>query len=318
MNSPRIVFGVLSSRDTAQAITSLADILYPHQIIVHHDFTKFADFKIERSNVIVLADPVVTGWGGWSLVEATLKLMQAAKEQFDFDYFQLLSETCLPVKPIREFESYLTKNSPDAMIDLQPILSSADPAFLSHGWRYYPKTKFWCNLARKIIYLSRDCFTWQQRGLINLKVLKKDLSLMERLQSIFVKACYQLWWYFGSFPLSGVKTCAVGGQWFSLSAGLLDKVLDFIVINPEFVNHYKQVHIPDESFFQTIIYALRPDQVLPANHVLFWHSNANGPDVITLNDLDSLGSASFFARKFTLDAADPARMLILDSLWNNS
>ena len=314
MNSPRILFGILSSRDTVQAITTLADLLYPHQIVVHHDFTKFADFKIERENVFVLPDPVVTGWGGWSLVEATIKLMQTAKQMYSFDYFQLLSETCLPIKPIREFESYLLEHSPDVMMDIQPILSPADPAFLSHGWRYYPKSKLGCNIARKIVYLSRILFSWQQRGLINLKVFRENLSPLEKFYCLLIKGCYRFWWLLGSFPVSGIKYCAVGGQWFGLSISSLEKILNFISNNPDFVNHYRQVHIPDESFFQTIIYAIQPNKSMSANHSLFWHSNGNGPDFITVNDVDSLGANVFFARKFSLSMDDAARSLIVDKV----
>lgn len=46
--------------------------------------------------------PLPTGWGGISLVRATLRLLQAALEDRDATHFALVSESCAPVKPLAE------------------------------------------------------------------------------------------------------------------------------------------------------------------------------------------------------------------------
>ena len=319
LQKPRIVFGVLSSRDTVEAITMLADLLAPHQIIVHHDFTKFPDFNVERENVTVLPDPVVTSWGGWSLVDATLKLMQFARQHFEFDYFQLLSETCMPVRPIEHFEAFLAESYPDAMMDLQPILSPADPAFISHGWRYYPSSQFGLRLFRKFTYIAEPVFRWQQRGLINLKCLRNDIHGRHILLALLLKCSYRILWSKNFFSQGQVKVCAVGGQWFGLSSDMLNRVLRFIEQTPCFLAHYQNTHIPDESFFQTLVYHLQPRRLFSANHMVFWHSNGTGPDHISEVDLAGIinNKEVFFARKFALTTSDPAKKLIVEFLNKN-
>lgn len=297
----------------------LADLLAPHRIIVHHDFTKFPAFKVDRENVTVLPDPVVTSWGGWSLVAATLKLMQYAQQHFKFDYFQLLSETCMPVKPVSEFENFLFKAQPDAMMDLQPILSPDDPVFISHGWRYYPRSQFARRLFRKAIYIAEPILSWKQSGLVNLKCIKSDISPLQKSLAILLKTLYRLLWSQNFFSRGNVRVCAVGGQWFGLSTDMLNRVLAMIEQEPVLLKHYQSSHIPDESFFQTLVYHLKPKRLYPANHVVFWHSNGTGPDNLLENDLSNVYSNKdiYFSRKFGLMASDAAREKNIQRLKQN-
>ena len=311
---PRILFSVLSSRDTKDAICQLADLLFPHQIIVHHDFTKFPDYKIDKPNVYVLEDPVVTSWGGWSLVDATLKLMEVACSRYEFEYFQLLSESCLPIKSISELEAYLNRYKPDATIDLQPLIPCKGPEFYSHGWRYLTIGKKTRYVARKLYYYQKKLGSNIQIGLVNSIALDRSSGLLTKLAFNFTLA---LSYVFLSFcALFSVKNIAVGGQWFGVSRTTLSNMIDYCSSHPELLERFKSFPIPDESFFQTIINHVGCNKILPPLHGLSWRGGMTGPDLLTDGDVDDLMQANdkFFARKFSLEPSDPARSVVCSRL----
>lgn len=326
---PNIVFGVLSSRDSSAAITQLADALKPHRLIVHHDFSKFPDFRVERDNVSVLSEPVQTAWGDWSLVAASLLLIESALHDPACTHFQLLSESCLPVRPVREYEEYLKREFPDAMIDLIPIDKQSINAFSSHAWRYLTRNRAARILAKRasILYHSR-CPVFKQEGTVNLVVPKDDLGLWEHVCSIFGKRVLSVFLspWLGFFPQGDLQKCWIGGQWFGVSRIMAEYILSTSQNCPKIVAHFAQSHIPDESFFHTIIANSGFVRIAPGNHVVFWESNSSGPDQVRLSDFDQIqGSGKYFSRKFLLDPANPVRIRalaqtaedIISEKWDN-
>lgn len=104
-----------------------------------------------------------------------------------------------------------------------------------------------------------------------------------------------------------------GQQWFALTKEAAAYVLDFVEANPRFARFFNWVHIPDEFFFQTILYnspfrsAIRNESL----HFTDWSEKKKHPRLLGRNDLDALlSSPLFFARKF--DATEDAS--ILDAL----
>ena len=75
---------------------------------------------------IILAPRVRCGWGEWSLVEATLKLVEAARTAFEgVTHYHLLSGDCYPIKPRGHFEAVLSAHDRD-------IIECAE--FFGSGW----------------------------------------------------------------------------------------------------------------------------------------------------------------------------------------
>src|SRR5688572_17458653 len=97
----RLAFGIPSAFVAPQAIDQFClAVGQRHAVIVHHDYSKQAQFALSSSNAHVIKDPVVTDWGGWGFIQAIMKIMRRAYESVEFDYFQLMSDSCLPIKPI--------------------------------------------------------------------------------------------------------------------------------------------------------------------------------------------------------------------------
>lgn len=309
----KIVFGVLSSKQSSGAIDEIAAAVYPHPVYVHHDFSKQPDFSPGSANIRVLSNPVTTAWGDWSLVEASYRLMQAAMEDPAMTHFQLLSEACLPVRPIRDFETYLSSEQPDVMID---ILSLEDEdALFSHGWRYCQRTSLSLRIVRRAsVWIWGKPVSYRPVCSVNLRLGNPADGLVSRVKSIlgrlilhgYARSAQEL------LARNGLSHFAIGGQWFGASRRAVMWLLQARNVCVTFTRHYQRCHIPDESYLHTLLlnaqHAGVPLRVYPSNHALFWDECGTGPDMLKPQDIGRVrASGKFFSRKFSLSVADPVR-----------
>lgn len=313
----RLAIGILSSFDDGSAASEIAEVIgLDHAVVVHHDFGKQPKYELKAANAVLLERPASTSWGGWSLVEAALLLIEKACE-FNFDYFQLLSESCLPVRPIEEFEAFLDEHRPDAMIGLLEV-SPAHPIVLSHyGHRYLPSG----HILRKAV--ARANAWWRGRAMptheiaiagVNVPDLPPATGLAPQGQRLIGKVAFRVLSsrFVNRHPFSRSFRCFVGSQFFCLSRTVAEHVLDVARTNDPLVKHFTRTMIPDEAFIQTIVGNGGFERVLPPNHFLRWDQRKTGPDILDDSDFPSmLKSGRFFARKFRLDAHDGLRLRVL-------
>lgn len=319
----KIAFGVLSSKKSASAINQIAQAVYPHPVYVHHDFSKEPDFSLENENVHILENPASTSWGGWSLVEATFRLMDAAMQDKAVTHFQLLSESCLPARSIPEFEAYLRQEQPDVMMDILPLSQSED-ALYSHGGRYLPYPKWMFRIVRRSLYwIWGDDAKFLPSGSIKLRLARNSKSLLESLKAfsgkIVIRMIFMIVGYGKVFRENGIRQQAVGGQWFGASRRVVAWLLKARECCSSLTDHYRQCHIPDESYIHTLLLNARlaglPMRFYPGNHVLFWDQVSSGPITLGLEHIKKvMQSKKFFARKFSLDITDPARKVVVNAL----
>lgn len=97
-----------------------------------------------------------------------------------------------------------------------------------------------------------------------------------------------------------------GSQWFSIPPKVLPIIFDFLKLNPDFIEYYKFVKIPDESFFQTLF--LNCDHPYVINnlrnvglHYIKWVAPYQHPTILTIRDFEELKNSKYlFARKLNL------------------
>jgi O-antigen/teichoic acid export membrane protein len=317
---PKIAFGVLSSKQSQKAIDNIANIVSPHPVYVHHDFTKHPNFSCTANNVIVLSNPTKTAWGDWSLVEATYLLMEDALKDNSVTHFQLLSEACLPIKSIAAFEHYLLSLQPDAMIDLISLNDS--DARNSHGWRYFSSNKLVKKLTRRITILM---WTSQKKfkpsHSVNLTLAQQNGSIYQacifKLGSLYLELMSRI--SKESLKVQGLNELAIGGQWFCVNRRIMSWLIHARNQHVTLTSHYQKCPIPDESYVHTLIKNATLSgaklTVYPSNHILFWHCNGTGPDMLIEKDCNALlNTDKFFARKFSLDSNDVVRKKLLDTI----
>jgi Core-2/I-Branching enzyme len=221
MASIRIAFLILAHRNANQ-IERLCQRLRPHNIFVHVD-ARTADFPTkqlaELPGVTLVWPRKAVHWGDFSMVEATLTLLNSARSVGSFDRYVLLSGECYPAKPIATLEEAFEANSQREWISLTPIIAGSHlETMIGRHWRMAP-------------LIGTRGLDAKLRGLWNKasKVLGRDLRTE-----------------IGTTPY-------FGSQWFALSDRCVAMILTFVAAHPEFVRAYCTVYAPDEHFFQTIV-----------------------------------------------------------------
>lgn len=313
-SSINIAFSVLSSKNSAPLIDQIARNVFPHTVFVHHDFSKYKEFITSEPNIVILKDHVITSWGDWSLVEATLRLMKVAMDNPKITHFQLLSEACIPIRPINEFEAYLQNEQLDVMMDFIPL--NLNHVLYSHGWRYLSTSKFIIKVARRASFWITDGGSYTPICSVNIRNPLPPNSLKKLFLSLMGKAILKALYLKWKLQWQGrdITDLAIGGQWFCLSRNACRLLLLHHQNNKEFYDYLKKCHIPDEAYIQSIFYKWKieniPLRFSVNNHALFWDECSTGPDELKVSDLDKIRmSGKFFARKFSLDIDDPLRGL---------
>jgi hypothetical protein len=96
-----------------------------------------------------------------------------------------------------------------------------------------------------------------------------------------------------------------GSQWFSIPNRALEIIFEFLELNPDFLEYFRHVKIPDESFFQTLFLNCEDSYVMKNLnnqnlHHIKWEWPFMHPSTMTSKDLGDLKrSESLFARKFS-------------------
>ncbi len=313
----RIAFGIITARESVHAVTQLVDAIGPdHPIFIHHDFTKQRDFEIRRPNVHFVANPIVTQWGAWEFSEAILLTMRTALKQSNVDYFQLLSGSCLPVRPIEEFERFTAHDASDVNMDVMSIDEDSE-AMMSHGFRLFAASDtFRHRLLRRTRrwYYDSGAHTVQRSGL-GIRKRNDDeraVTLPARAQIARMLIQIARQGYLFKHPYGQIWLPYIGSTWF----GCKPEVAEFIAYradNDPTLSFMRAAALADELYFQTLV-GNSPFSIGPSNHLINDFVDAH-PLKFGIQDAAKIfGSGKFFARKFEDDDRHVTRLRILQEL----
>lgn len=205
-------------------------------------------------------------WGGFSLVDATLRLMHTALND-GCDWLILLSGQDYPLQPHDAIVARLAQSGAAGFIDLRSL------AQFDVRYRY---EAFHCERLN-----GKPAGRWLQK----LQRILNRLGLRRRLPH----------------PLREVQA---GSQWWMLSAPACRWLLDFCAAYPQVVRFFRSTLVPDEMFFQTLLWhsAFAGQLVLDPLRLIEWQEGAWSPRTFSEADLPQLlASPALFARKFAPD-----------------
>jgi hypothetical protein len=255
----------------AQRLTAAGDCIAIHYDARSQakDFDKIRAALATNPSVTFVRKRVKCGWGGWSLVEATLLAVQAAVDAFPrATHFYMLSGDCMPTKTAEYAHAFLDRTEVD-------YIESFD--FYSSDWI---KTGI---KEERLIY--RHWFNERTHKTL----FYASMSLQQRLNMARkVPADIQM---------------QIGSQWWCLRRRTMEWVLDFIKNRPDVMRFFR---IPDETFFQTIVRHLVPEQEIRSRTLTFLMFTDYGMPVTFYDDhYDLLISQEYlFARKISPEAKD--------------
>jgi hypothetical protein len=276
----KIAFILLCHKDPdaiirqAESLTAVGDFM-----AIHFDArSKPADYDRIRAalkdnpNVAFARKRIKCGWGGWSLVQATLNAMLAAVETFPrATHFYMVSGDCMAVKSAAYAHAFLDAEDVD-------YIESFD--FFQSDWI---KTGI---KAERLIY--RHWFNERTHK----RLFYGSLKVQERLGlTREIPADLQI---------------MIGSQWWCLRRRTVEAVLDFAARRHDVMRFFRTTWIPDETFFQTIVRHLIPEAEIRGRTLTFLMFTDYGMPVTFYNDhYDLLLSQDYlFARKISPEATE--------------
>ena len=263
----------------AERLTAAGDYMSLH-FAARADARAFAQIRsalADNPNVTFAHRRIKCGWGEWSLVQATLYAVEAAVKAFPrATHFYMLSGDCMAIKSAEYTHKFLDENDADFIESFDYFESD----WIKTGFKeerliyrhYFNERKH-----KKLFYAS---FNAQKRlGLT--REVPADLQVM------------------------------IGSQWWCLRRRTIEWVLDFTRKRRDVMRFFRTTWIPDETFFQTIVRHLVPEEEIRTRTLTFLMFTDYGMPVTFYDDHYELLLAQdfLFARKISPEARDLKRRL---------
>lgn len=229
---------------------------------------------VAQNPSVVLAKRVKCGWGEWSLVEASLNMIDAAFDAFpEASHFFLMSGDCMPVKPAHVIHEHL---------------DAADTDMIEHADFYKDD---WIKTGMKedrLIYRHWFNERGQRQLFYGSLAVQRKLGLTREIPE-------------------GIRM-RIGSQWWVLRRATIEKIRSFLAERRDVIRFFKTTWIPDETFFQTLVMHLVPrDQVISQPPTLLMFSDYGMPVTFHGDHFDMLRAQdALFARKIS-DHGDALR-----------
>jgi len=302
-----LVFGIMSAIHSADVVYQLCQALAPHQVVIHHDFSQQADFAVDLPNVTFVPNPKQTGWNDFHFTEGVFHLLDYCVQQPSMQYFQLLTPTCLPIKPISAFEAFLAGNTDMAHSEGIDLLGDSQ-ALVNFGYRTFVPDRSLASralLRASKIYFGEDCAEQMQAG------LSVRTGADTGGQSRLIELAHE-WAAKGVFhrhPFTSEWRPHMGSTWFGIRREAARWLLTQFREDPR-VDFFRKVSFADELLISTYLHNA-PFKVGPAHHELLAFDHAR-PLTLEAKDLNRVTSTDkFFARKFADNPDDQARQEVL-------
>ncbi|MGD9530285.1 beta-1,6-N-acetylglucosaminyltransferase [Pseudonocardia sp.] len=218
------VFAVLAHAEP-QLLARLVDRLAPHPVIVHIDARSPGQEFAGLPRTVYVRDRVPVRWGGFSVVEATVRLFETAVEvAAPREHVVLLSGQCYPARPVKEFADYLDK-APFRQHCHAALLLDGTPAAGQVLRRWYFDH---IPVGSGPLYPARVA---ARRTVAALAPRRRPDA-------------------FGGFaPVAG-------SQWIALTADCVADLLERAA-DERLVRAFRHTQAPDETFFQTLLWSSR-------------------------------------------------------------
>lgn len=265
--------------------------------------------QLQGERIVFISQRERCVWGGFSIVLATMHLMEAAAKAQSKGFFILLSGQDYPIKPIAQLDAFLEENAHCDFIDFLPLEQKWKPKMVKDKLARYhilhSETRGDSNCYAPFSHSSLF-----QKGRTLCHLLKGRLSLQnfKKLRKLPPRKVPFVQQYAGS-------------QFWAFCERTFYDVLTYIQEHREELElYYRYTSSPDEVFFHSILLNLQKEnkktELKPSLTYVNWErKGVQLPVLFKESDLEELLSQKerFFARKFDVEI-DEAILDSLDSL----
>ena len=218
-----------------------------------------------------LYQKIAVHWGGYSVLQAELFLLQQAYNDGVADYYHLISGQDYPVKPLQEFLSFLSAHSGKDFIEYKTMDIEGDDKDV-----------------------MRRLFIFQPHNLINART-REGIHIVSAWNN------HQLKNGFRRTPPRYFAQYYKGSQWFSITSSSACLLLEQSPSNIALLRHLKYGFAPEECYVPTVLMnSSRPHEVINNNlrYIRWYGENGNNPSNLGIEHFNELRKTdAFFARK---------------------
>lgn len=276
----KIAFILLCHKDPdgiirqAERLTAVGDCMAIHfdARAPAADYAAIRKALADNPNVTFVRRRIKCGWGGWSLVQATLNATEAALAAFpDATHFYMLSGDCMAIKSAEYSHERLDAEDVDHIESFDFFASDWIKTGMKEDRLIY-RHPFNERSRKWLFYTAYNL----QKRLGWKRAIPADLQMM------------------------------IGSQWWCLRRRTIEWVLDFARQRRDVMRFFRTTWIPDETFFQTLVRHVVPEREIRTRTLTFLMFSDYGMPVTFYNDhFDLLLSQDYlFARKISVDAQD--------------
>lgn len=224
------------------------------------------DFSLELGNVFWIEKRVSINWGGFSIVQAILNLLEVSLANIENGHFHLLSGNCVFLEDI---------------------------ATIGKKMECYSENTIFLELTNSL----------RRRYRIRFDTPHADTKIQRNYLGRFLTKFYQ---YLDKLlPIKSpiLMRAPFGNMWFSANRGGMN--LLFSLVTEKEIKYFQRKLVPDEHFFQYIILSNNLECFLESNYrYINFIGEANHPELLDLDVLLNLDKGKYWiARKVNNDVA---------------
>jgi hypothetical protein len=236
-----------------------------------------------NSGVIFLAERLPIYWGGFSMVEAVVRLAEYALRNPAFTHFLHISGDSYPIKPDAELLASLSQD-----------VDWIDVAEAKFDSRTYQRI---ANAYLPDSNLGALKLRFHEERYLTAEVIER----FDEIRRIFAMKTSQ------KFPWRYAK----GANWWCLRRKTLDECVRVIQEDCDFVSWFRYSSNPDESVFNSVVLNFTDAQLCqPCPVFTIWGVVPAPYEFHSLEDIHQIrASPRPFARKFSADADDLLELL---------
>lgn len=215
------------------------------------------DISGNNVTVIPMECSVDIQWGGFGMIEATLRIIETIRQSNqEYDYIWLMSGQDWPLRSADDIVKYIENHNGDDFIEILPDQESFERGYCKRNALYYPR---WMVSNNTYIKVIKHLLWLATGGRKSTKICKRKTKVEK--------------FYYGS-------------QWWLLSKQSVNAMMRFLNNNEWYIEYFKHSLVPDESFFQTLYGKLiGVEKAKPAVCYVNWKENRNSPELLTSDEL---------------------------------
>lgn len=225
------------------------------------------DKLVNSAEIYIIEQPLKINWGGFSMIQAILKLISTALQKANFEYISLISGQDFPIKSNHTINSFLENNYGAEFIEYYPLPDFSKKLDLNGGQDRY--TYYW--LIDELGFSDAFLFAEVQRREGSKRRFPND-------------------WV----PYNG-------SMWFSITQACAQYICDYLSDNPEILLFFKHTLISDELLLPSLLLNSPFKKAIINNNLRYidWKAGTSHPKILTIVDLPVLQKSDrLFARKF--------------------